>query len=112
MRWSSKCNNFSVFFPAVTACECFNYLVPLIWGKASLCINGHPQQCAAAAEMEPPPARAGSWLASCPDALAFTEHLILVRKFGQQTPLRFFSRDEEGNAGIQFCRMIELLVHL
>jgi hypothetical protein len=54
--------------------------------------------------MEPPPARAGSWLASGPDALAFTDHLILVRKFGQQTPLRFFSRDEEGNAGIQFLQ--------
>jgi hypothetical protein len=38
------------------------------------------------------------------DALAFTDHhLILVRKFGQQTPFRFFSRDEEGNAGFQFC---------
>ena len=67
-------------------CECFNYLVPLIWGNPSLCINGHPWQCAAAAGMEPP-VRAGSWLASGPDALAFTERLILGRKFGKQTPI-------------------------
>jgi hypothetical protein len=46
------------------------------------------------------------------DALAFTDHLILVRKFGQQTPLRLFSRNGEGDAGIQFRNIIELLAHL
>jgi len=64
--------------------------VPLIWGKPSLCINGQwPSMAMCCSSRDGAPSQAGSWLASgCgPDALAFTEHLILGRKFGKETPI-------------------------
>jgi hypothetical protein len=96
LRWSCKCNNCSVFFPAVSAST--TWCPHMGQGKA-LCINGHPWQCAAAAGMEPP-ARAGSWLASGPDdALAFTEHLFWAGCLAN----RHRSPSSEGNQGMNMA---------
>jgi len=53
LRWSCKCNDSSVFFPAVSASTTWCPSYGASQASASMG-SGHPWQCAAAAGMEPP----------------------------------------------------------